>query len=742
MFESGGIGAQIDKKVGALTGNPQAMQQLQQKQKTQQGKGVTPDLLDALALQKVMSDKALAKQQLALSQQQDAGTVVEQMEQKLVGMNKEELTAQTAGILGERNKKRQQQVSAGKPPQQQGQRPPMQMAQGAPQGLPAAPRPPMQMAQGGIIGYAAAGKVSAKEAEKKRIQKLLSDKNITSESWQAMSPEEQQRVAKVLNISQDNTTIGKILASPLAAAEDLIRAPFRMASNLGTMVGNTDIGQSLGLGEIGQDKPMTSYLDSTNIQQEAMKTQDRVTGKGISGALDIPEVKTSDQKTLDQQLNKIQGIASGTSPEEPFSAVPKQDGVANRVPAPQVDPNVAGQPPALDVDEQLQEIINTPATDYTTISKKQATDAMGSKFNTQLDKRMAVDPEAKKQAATETLSGPSQTPVLDAEGKPVIGPDGKPVMKATGGYDRQGKAEGLAKYLKQKEDLDKAALDPDAIAKRRNQAYIDGLITGGTGRTGTAARSQFDANIAKSKQDSISEQKAMYMEDMKFDNEIADKIGTQALKVFEVYTTDVAKAMDTAATIGVANLDMFYKEAKMAYDSNQDGIKNKIDAIKTSTAAELNELIQSQASFEDISNAANTLVDKMGKLEAEFFLPFQAELLAIERDLASLGTSEEDKAKRKQLLEQRAEYDTRWEAQKSFINADSLMKVYRMLIEESARNKGFSSQVRQQVQQIVKSSAGSSQQQTTGGSSRGISSVLGGQQTGALATLNKYAPAG
>ena len=739
MFESGGIGAQIDKKVGALTGNPQAMQQLQQKQKTQQGKGVTPDLLDALALQKVMSDKALAKQQLALSQQQDAGTVVEQMEQKLVGMNKEELTAQTAGILGERNKKRQQQVSAGKPPQQQGQRPPMQMAQGAPQGLPAAPRPPMQMAQGGIIGYAAAGKVSAKEAEKKRIQKLLSDKNITSESWQAMSPEEQQRVAKVLNISQDNTTIGKILASPLAAAEDLIRAPFRMASNLGTMVGNTDIGQSLGLGEIGQDKPMTSYLDSTNIQQEAMKTQDRVTGKGISGALNIPEVKTPDQKTLDQQLSKIQDIASGTSPEEPFSAVPKQDGVANRVPAPQVDPNVAGQPPALDVDQQLQEIINTPATDYTTISKKQATDAMGSKFNTQLDKRMAVDPEAKKQAVTETLSGPSQTPVLDAEGKPVIGPDGKPVMKATGGYDRQGKAEGLAKYLKQKEDLDKAALDPDAVAKRRNQAYIDGLITGGTGRTGTAARSQFDANIAKSKQDSISEQKAMYMEDMKFDNEIADKIGTQALKVFEVYTTDVAKAMDTAATIGIANLDMFYKEAKMAYDSNQDGIKNKIDAIKTSTAAKLNELIQSQATMQEISSAAINLTKEVGKLKENFYSTLAAEKLGIESELTKKETTPE---RRKQLLAQLDEYELRFAAQKEILEADAFMQILKTMMEESGRNNGFSSKTKQQVQQIVKTSTGTSQQQTTGGSSRGISSVLGGQQTGALATLNKYAPAG
>ena len=739
MFESGGIGAQIDKKVGALTGNPQAMQQLQQKQKTQRGKGVPPDLLDALALQKVMSDKALAKQQLALSQQQDAGTVVEQMEQKLVGMNKEELTAQTAGILGERNKKRQQQVSAGKPPQQQGQRPPMQMAQGAPQGLPAAPRPPMQMAQGGIIGYAAAGKVSAKEAEKKRIQKLLSDKNITSESWQAMSPEEQQRVAKVLNISQDNTTIGKILASPLAAAEDLIRAPFRMASNLGTMVGNTDIGQSLGLGEIGQDKPMTSYLDSTNIQQEAMKTQDRVTGKGISGALNIPEVKTPDQKTLDQQLSKIQDIASGTSPEEPFSAVPKQDGVANRVPAPQVDPNVAGQPPALDVDQQLQEIINTPATDYTTISKKQATDAMGSKFNTQLDKRMAVDPEAKKQAVTETLSGPSQTPVLDAEGKPVIGPDGKPVMKATGGYDRQGKAEGLAKYLKQKEDLDKAALDPDAVAKRRNQAYIDGLITGGTGRTGTAARSQFDANIAKSKQDSISEQKAMYMEDMKFDNEIADKIGTQALKVFEVYTTDVAKAMDTAATIGIANLDMFYKEAKMAYDSNQNGIKNKIDAIKTSTAAKLNELIQSQATMQEISSAAINLTKEVGKLKENFYSTLAAEKLGIESELTKKETTPE---RRKQLLAQLDEYELRFAAQKEILEADAFMQILKTMMEESGRNNGFSSKTKQQVQQIVKTSTGTSQQQTTGGSSRGISSVLGGQQTGAPATLNKYAPAG
>ena len=100
MLEAGGFGAQIDKIAGAYRGNPEA---LQKKTKLQ------PNLMEALALQKVMSEKATAKQQLELSQQQDAGSVVEQMEQKLVGMNKDELTAQTAGIMGERNKKRQQQ---------------------------------------------------------------------------------------------------------------------------------------------------------------------------------------------------------------------------------------------------------------------------------------------------------------------------------------------------------------------------------------------------------------------------------------------------------------------------------------------------------------------------------------------------------------------------------------------------------------------------------------------------------
>jgi len=153
----GTLDNRIDKQANVLRANPQAMGKEQQKQKADIGKGVTPDLMNALALQKVASEKAMAENQLRLSMEQSPATIVEQLEQNAMARTKDDLVKQTAGILGERDKKRKQQMSPAKPPQQ-GQRPPM--PQGAPAGLRAAPRPPMQMANGGIIGYQKGGEVS------------------------------------------------------------------------------------------------------------------------------------------------------------------------------------------------------------------------------------------------------------------------------------------------------------------------------------------------------------------------------------------------------------------------------------------------------------------------------------------------------------------------------------------------------------------------------------------------------
>jgi hypothetical protein len=95
------------------------MQGVHQKANAAASKGtVPPDLLEVLALQKVASEKAMAKNQLALSMEQNPATVAAQLEQNVMSLTKDDLVKQTAGIMGERDKRRKQQMSMAKPPQQ------------------------------------------------------------------------------------------------------------------------------------------------------------------------------------------------------------------------------------------------------------------------------------------------------------------------------------------------------------------------------------------------------------------------------------------------------------------------------------------------------------------------------------------------------------------------------------------------------------------------------------------------
>jgi hypothetical protein len=237
---------------------------------------------------------------------------------------------------------------------------------------------------------------------------------------------------------------------------------------------------------------------------------------------------------------------------------------------------------------------------------------------------------------------------------------------------------------------------------------------------------------------------------MKFDTEIADKVNAQGNKVLEIYTKDVSEAMDLAANIGASDLEMYYKEAKIAYDTNQDGIKNKIDAFKASTQANLQKLIQSQASMAEVSGAANALLGRIKDFQEEYNKPLQAERLTIESELTEKGLSKE---RRKQLLAQIDEYDMRVSAQKEIMRADEFMKLYLKMMEELAKNGSFSNQFITQQQQTIKQGSSTGSATTVTGTTKrpvgtpapaapaptGISG-LGGQQTGALATLNKYAP--
>lgn len=138
------IDQEIQQKVDAYRGNPQALQQRYAQNQ---------QLVDLLALQKLKSEMDAAKRDVQMKMQQQPATIKQQREQELMERTKQEMVDQTAGVM--RQKQAQQQQNMQK------------VAQGgigalAPQ-RPAAPNPAQQianqsqpvprMAAGGIVAF-------------------------------------------------------------------------------------------------------------------------------------------------------------------------------------------------------------------------------------------------------------------------------------------------------------------------------------------------------------------------------------------------------------------------------------------------------------------------------------------------------------------------------------------------------------------------------------------------------------
>ena len=126
----------VNQVASAYSGNPQALQQ-----RTQPQNGVTPELIDLLALQKLQAEKANAARQLALANNQQMPTVADGLEQSAMQSARSEI-AQKLG-LPDLLKQGQNVAQAG----------PQGQPQGAPQGQPQMPPqgPTVQAARGGLM---------------------------------------------------------------------------------------------------------------------------------------------------------------------------------------------------------------------------------------------------------------------------------------------------------------------------------------------------------------------------------------------------------------------------------------------------------------------------------------------------------------------------------------------------------------------------------------------------------------
>ena len=160
----------VDKTAGVFAGNPQKLKQ-------KAGPNLSQDLISALALQKITSEKAAAERDMQMQMEQNPATIAEQLEQKATQQSQQEVAKQV-GQIGQQKQQRQQktmqklagQMGKPKPMNMQGQQqrpqgtgiaqPPRPMAQRMGQGLPQAPRPPMPqvMNTGGIVGFSDGGK--------------------------------------------------------------------------------------------------------------------------------------------------------------------------------------------------------------------------------------------------------------------------------------------------------------------------------------------------------------------------------------------------------------------------------------------------------------------------------------------------------------------------------------------------------------------------------------------------------
>jgi hypothetical protein len=133
-----GIDEEIQRRMDAYRGNPQALQQRYQ---------MSQQLLDLLALQKLKSEKDSVARQMQAQMQQMPGTVAQQREQEMLGRTKNELLQQVGGTM--RTQAARQQQNAARMAQA------MARPQGGIAGL--APQSAQRMAGGGIVAFQQGG---------------------------------------------------------------------------------------------------------------------------------------------------------------------------------------------------------------------------------------------------------------------------------------------------------------------------------------------------------------------------------------------------------------------------------------------------------------------------------------------------------------------------------------------------------------------------------------------------------
>tara|TARA_R110000737_G_scaffold229114_1_gene242918 strand:- start:1764 stop:3698 length:1935 start_codon:yes stop_codon:yes gene_type:complete len=624
MLEAGGIDKLVNQKADAYRSNPQALQQRYSQNQ---------ELMDLLAMQKLKTEKETVARDMALKAEQTPGTIAEQYEQQLVSMNKDQMARQTAGILGERQKKAQQKSqSMGMPPQQpQGQRPPM--PQGAPQGIASQPRPNMQgMASGGIVGYEEGGKVS-------KLEKALQALGISYKDYMAMRPEQKKGIDA--QIQQEYVKQRKEFTPDFGAVG-------RLMSKLGPAEGLEERKKAL----------ISSGLSEEEAVREERRARMNPTAEekaqaGLGNLLADKELLAGEE----EDMTRIAAATAAATATAATATDPTTGGVATLPVDPSAGVNTNLERVGLDVDS----LSATP--DISGISRTQIQDSLaGTGVTEGLKKDIATDPTKVQKDEIARMSSDD---------------------KDAGGFDRVGQKAMYDKYLGEKETLDAKALSPAEVEKRRRRKAIQGFMSEGTSRGTGIAQAKFDDDLAKSRQGSILQRLSIEKQGMDNDVKIVTAINEEAGRALGRVMGARSKAMDVMSVMSANEIKIAESQADRAYLANQNGIKNKVDALAADSLAKLREMQQTNASEIAIGREMARLSEASTKFRAEYLAPVMAKISTLRQKEATKGLTEDEAA----LL---AGYEV--EFQKTFekTKIDDALKYYTKRLEEMSAAGGSS----------------------------------------------------
>ena len=302
----GGIDSQVRYQTDTFLTNPQAMQGAQQEVQQAAKSGIAPDMIKALALQKVTDDTAKAAEAIAMSMNQQPGTIVAQRAEALQAKTAQEITGQVGATLDQRNKQAGQKMAQ------------LQKQLGAPAAGP-------QMASGGIVGYQAGGSAGAVSSEQKATT-ILKSMGLTPDQYNSMPPEGQQRVLaslKSMGGGAPARPAPQMMSTAQQPAPQMMGIAQQPAPNMARMASGGIIAfQKGGVASDGTDggyTPNPEYARRLEIQNRVFRAA------GLT-----PEVYDGLSVEGRQKISDVIRNVEGASPDELKRVLPAQLGAILR----------------------------------------------------------------------------------------------------------------------------------------------------------------------------------------------------------------------------------------------------------------------------------------------------------------------------------------------------------------------------------------------------------------------------